>query len=87
MKRHRGLVTCEAGTRSFVFAEDLADHIQVFVLLRDVVDSRFLHAGDIIEFDLIDNPRKPGKFQGVNVCYVAHNVARQTSASAEVQHE
>ena len=77
--QHKGIVVSEP-IRGVCFAEDLVDHISVFVPLREVVDSRYLHLDDIITFDLVDNPRHPGKFMATNIKYAGHSVARQVAA-------
>jgi cold shock CspA family protein len=78
-ERHRAIITTET-TRGFFFGEDLATHRSIFFHLHDIADARILHAGDLVEFDLVEG--RPGRWQGKNVQYVGHNIARQTSASA-----
>jgi len=75
---HRGIIVSEP-IRGVCFAEDLVDHISVFVPLREVGDSRYLHLDDIITFDLVDNPRHPGKFMATNIKYAGHSIARQAA--------
>lgn len=77
----RAIVTFESG-RGYFFAENLTDHSQIFIHARDVANDRYLHVDDIVEFELAENPQRPGKFLGRNVRWVGHCVARQTAEKA-----
>jgi hypothetical protein len=75
-EQRKAIITSEP-VRGACFGEDLNEHISVFVPLREVVDSRFLHIDDYITFDLVENLKRPGKFMAANVRYDGHRVARQ----------
>jgi hypothetical protein len=78
-EQHKAIITSEP-VRGVCFGEDLNEHISVFVPLNQVVDSRYLHISDLITFELVENPKRPGKFMAVNVRYVGHTIARQAAA-------
>jgi 'Cold-shock' DNA-binding domain len=61
-----------ASDRRFYFCEDLESHHRIFLHSRNVMDSRYLHPGDVITFDLVESTRVPGKFEAINVVYVDH---------------
>jgi hypothetical protein len=77
--QHRALVVSEP-VHGACFAEDLNEHLSVFVPLHQVLDSRYLHIDDYITFDLVANQKRPGKFMAENVRYDGHRVARQISS-------
>ena len=78
-EQRKAIITSEP-VRGVCFGEDLNEHISVFVPLNQVLDSRFLHIDDYITFDLVENPKRPGKFMAVNIRYDGHRVACQISA-------
>lgn len=77
-EQRKALITFE-NPRGFVFAEDVADHVSVYIHQRSVIGARYLHTGDMVSYDLLENPKQPGRFQGINVRYAGHNVARQVA--------
>jgi hypothetical protein len=80
-EQRRAIITSEP-VRGACFGEDLDHHISVFVPLKQVIDSRFLHINDTITFDLIENPIRPGKMMAANVRYTGHTIARQVGGYA-----
>jgi cold shock CspA family protein len=77
----QGRITFSSG-KGWYFAESDADHSAVFVHQNQVENNRYLQIDDRIEFDIAPNPKKPGKTNAVNVKYLGHTVARQTSGEA-----
>jgi cold shock CspA family protein len=51
----------------------------VFTHHSKVLHNRYLHVGDRVRFESEPNPRKPGQNQAINVQFIGHVIARQTS--------
>ena len=56
----------------FAVTDDTSE--TVFVHHSQVANNRFLRANDRIEFEIADNPRKPGQKQALAVRYIGHVV-------------
>jgi cold shock CspA family protein len=69
--KRTGVITFESD-RGFFFCEDLRDHLRVFIHTRQLIDARYLHAGDLVEFDRVASQKHPDRFDGINVRYVGH---------------
>jgi cold shock CspA family protein len=76
-----GTITFVSG-KGWFFAENDADHGAIFIHQKSVEKQRYLKVDDRVEFELADNPRRPGEICGVNVRYVGHTIARQVSDPA-----
>ena len=79
-----GLVTFASG-KGWYFAENLADHSCVFIHQNNVENHRYLKVDDRIQFDSAPSSHTQGKAMAVNVKYLGHNIARQTSGIKVVQ--
>lgn len=75
---YEGIVSFVSG-KGWYFAENLTNHSATFVHQADVENQRYLKIDDRISFDLAPNPARPGKVKAVNVKYLGHIIARQTS--------
>jgi cold shock CspA family protein len=73
-----GTITFCSG-KGWYFAENDADHCSIFVHQKDVERQRYLRVADRIEFETAANPKHPDKTCAVNVRYLGHTVAKQTS--------
>lgn len=73
------IVGASTDNRGFWFAEADLTHESVFIHVKNVKGKRFLHLGDRVQFELVPNPRELGEFHAVNVEYIGHVIARQTS--------
>jgi cold shock CspA family protein len=80
-----GTIISELG-RGASWCEQDETHSSVFVHISHVAGRRVLHTGDRITFSIADNPMRPGQTMAVDVSYVGHTIARQTSGPA-VSHE
>jgi len=68
-ERFTGCITFVSG-RGWFFCENDADHSAVFILQKNVENQRYLKVDDRVEFELTENPRRPGEICGVNVKYL-----------------
>ena len=75
---HEGLITFVSG-KGWFFAESLADHSAVFIHQNNVENHRYLKVDDRVQFDLAPSSHTQGKIDAVNVKYISHSIARQTS--------
>jgi hypothetical protein len=71
-----GSIITESTAGWWLCEQDIT-HTTLFIHHSSVFDQRFLHVGDRVQFEIAPNPRRPGKFQAINVEYVGHTVARQ----------
>lgn len=78
---YQGTITFVSG-RGWFWAENTSDHSAVFVHQTQVENSRYLQINDRISFDLAPSTTRPGKTAAINVKYLGHTVARQTSDGA-----
>jgi cold shock CspA family protein len=67
-------------TRGVCWAEQDETHASIFIHVAYVEQNRILYPDDRIEFDIADNPLKPGRKMGINVRWVGRVVARQVSS-------
>jgi len=75
-----GTVTTNGGRGSWFIERDHTRD-SVFCHQRSVVDRKFLHVNDRVEFDLAPNPLKPGETMAVDVRIIGLMIARQTSGT------
>ena len=68
-ERFTGCITFVSG-RGWFFCENDADHSAVFIHQKNVENQRYLKVDDRVEFELTENPRRPGEICGVNVKYL-----------------
>lgn len=57
---HQGVIRSES-TKGYWFVEDQKSNLSYFVHHSQVIGERFLHLGDIVQFDVIPNPVRPGQ--------------------------
>jgi cold shock CspA family protein len=79
----QGIITYISG-KGWFFAENTDDHSSIFIHQKDVENRRYLKIDDRISFDVTPSRTQPGEFQAINVKYLGHNIARQTSGSGAV---
>jgi cold shock CspA family protein len=65
----QGTIRSES-TKGYWFVEDNESNRSFFVHHSQVADERFLHVGDIVAFDIVPNPVRPGQQYAGNVKYV-----------------
>jgi hypothetical protein len=73
-----GIVSFVSG-KGWFFAENLANQSRVFIPQKNVENQRYLKVGDRVAFEVGPNPLSPDKEQAINVRYLGHVIARQTS--------
>jgi cold shock CspA family protein len=79
------IITFESG-KGYYFAET-ETNLSVFIHQNFVNNQRALHIGDRVRFTLAPNPKKAGGVHGVDVEYLGHVTARQTSGAQGGSHE
>ena len=73
-----GHITFVSG-KGWYFAENSADHSAIFVHQNQVENQRYLKVDDRISFTVSPSTSHPGKTMAINVKYLGHTIARQTS--------
>ena len=66
--------------RGCSWAEVDDTHECVFVHITSTAHNRILYPDDRVEFDIVENPLKPGKRMAIHVQWIGHVVARQISS-------
>jgi cold shock CspA family protein len=82
---YQATITFVSG-KGWFFAERDDDSSAVFIHQNEVENNRYLKVNDRVEFDLAENPKRPGKICAVAVRYIGHTIARQVSTEKAVRH-
>jgi cold shock CspA family protein len=65
----QGVIRSES-TRGYWFVEDHESHRSFFVHHSQVADERFLHIGDIVQFEIVPNPVRHDQKMAGSVRYI-----------------
>jgi cold shock CspA family protein len=80
MDIRQGTIVYDSG-RGWLFAEDSADGLAIFVHMHHSADQKCLHIGDVVAFERVASTVKPGKFEAREIRRIVHTVARQVGGT------
>lgn len=74
-----GIVVFE-GKGWWIVERDITSE-SVFAHHSKILRNRYLHVGDRVRFEIEPNPQRPGQNRAINVEFLGHIIARQTSGN------